>query len=290
MKVPCADITRFIKEDLTRQVTQLKKKEVTPKLVAVLIGDDEEQLAAVKIKQKTARELGIEFELIHLQTPPAFLQFANLLKDKSHDPSVHGVVIEQPLPSSLQSDTIYNFIPLVKELEGHRKKTTFMPSIGLAILSILKYIYKSTKVNADLYPDAAKDPSFFKQGMKQKKVVLIGRGPQSGVPIAKTLSLFRINFINVNSQTFEPEQYYRDADVIVTAVGKRILKASDIKPGAALIDAGAHGKSSDSSTGDYEESEIKSVAGFYTPTSKCMGPLESLFLFKNLLDAVKLQV
>lgn len=285
MKVPCADIARFIKDDLSRQVLQLKKKKITPKLVAFLVGNEPEQLAHVKAQQKAAKEIGVDLELIHIEKPPAFLQFANLLREKSNDAATHGVIIESPLPTSLQSDTIYNFVPLAKELEGHRKKTVYFSPIGLTVLSILKYIFQNTQVSAKLYPDPVKDPSFFKQSLKQKKVVLIGRGANTGAEIAKVLSAFRINFINVNTQTFEPEQYYKDADVIITSIGKRVLKASDVKQGAVLINVGTPDDSG--AEGDYDEAEIKSVAGFYTPIHKGTGPIDILYLFKNLIDAAK---
>lgn len=288
MKVPCMDIAHFIKDDLAKRVLQLKKEKITPRLVAILIEESPEQLSFVKTKQKIAKDLGIDFELVHLTASPSFLQFANLLKEKSHDPATHGVIIEQPLPSSLQSDTIYNFIPLEKELEGHRKKTTFLPPLGLSVLTILKYIFQNTQITAKLYPDSTKDPGFFKQSLKQKKVVLIGRGATAGQLIAHTMAQFRINFINVNSQTFEPEQYYRDADIIVTTVGKKVLKTADIKPGATLINVGLN-EEGKGITGDYDENEIKSVAGFYTPALKGTGPLNVLYLFKNLIDAAKLQ-
>lgn len=288
MKVPCVDIARFLKDDLAKQVLQLKKNDVNPRLVDVLIGESAEQLAFVKLKQKIARELGVEFELIHLTAQPSFLQFANLLKEKSQDPKNHGIIIEQPVPSSLQSDTIFNFIPLSKELEGHRKKTKFLPPIGLTVLTILKYVFQNTQITAKLYPDPARDPGFFKQSLKQKKVVLIGRGPTAGAPIANVLSNFRVNFINVNSQTYEPEQYYKDADVIVTAVGKRVLKADDVKPGATLINVGIN-EEHKATAGDYDENEIKNIAGFYTAPLKGTGPIDVLYLFKNLIDAAKLQ-
>lgn len=288
MKVPCVDIARFIEDDLAKQVLELKKNQVHPRLVDVLIGESAEQLAFVKAKQKIAKELGVEFELVHLPVQPSFLTFANLLKDKSHDPNNHGVIIEQPVPSSLQSDTIFNFIPLSKELEGHRKKTQFLPPIGLTVLTILKYIYQNTNITDKLYPDPTRDPGFFKQSLKQKKVVLIGRGPTAGAPIANVLSNFRVNFINASSQTFEPEQYYRDADIIVTAVGKRILKAGDIKPGATLINVGINEERKEMA-GDYDENEIKNIAGFYTSALKGTGPIDILYLFKNLIDAAKLQ-
>lgn len=289
MKVPLVDITRFIKDDLTQQVIQLKKKKINPRMAVFLVGATTQQLENIKVKQKVAKELGVELDITKLDTAPPFLQFANLLKAKSQLPNVHGVIIEQPLPVALQSDTIYNFIPLSKELNGHRKKTTFLPPIGLTVLTILKYIFQNTQVTAKLYPDPVKDPSFFKQSLKQKKVVLIGRGQITGQPIAQAMSQFRINFINVNSQTYEPEQYYQDADIIVTSVGKKVLKSTDIKPGAALINASAQ-DGHDGVTGDYDESEIKSVAGFYTPTARGTGMIDTLYLFKNLIEAIKLQV
>lgn len=284
MKVPLQDIARFIKDDLAKQVVQLKKKKINPRISVFFVGDSESRLAHVKAQQKVARELGIEFDLIHLTVAPPFLQFANRLKALSQDPAVHGIIIAEPLPVALQSDTIYNFIPLVKEISGHRKKTTYLPPIGLTVITVLKYMFQSTTINAKLYPDLQKDPPFFKQALKQKKVVLIGRGQSAGQPIAQTMAQFRINFINVNAQTFEPEQYYQDADVIVTSVGKKVLKGSDIKQGAALINVSAHDEGGEA-TGDYEESDVKTIARFYTPTAKGTGAIDTLFLFKNLIQA-----
>lgn len=290
MKVPCADIAKLIKQDLTEHVSRLKKQSnKTPKLATILIGESPEQLAVVATKRKLAKDIGIEFDLVHLKTEPTFLQFANILKDKAADPTVNAVTIEQPVPVTLQSDTIYNFIPVKKEIEGHRKKAEFLPPVGLTIVSLLKYIYQNTQLTTSLYPDLAKDPSFFKQTLKQKRVVLVGRGSSGGLPIAQVLSQFRINFINVNSTTYDPEQYYKDADIIVTAAGSSgIFNAKELKPGVVLINVGLHFEKGELA-GDYEEKDVKSIASFYTQPKNGTLPINALFLFKNLVDAATLQ-
>ena len=109
-----------------------------------------------------------------------------------------------------------------------------------------------------------------------------------GKPIGKSLTEARINFINVNSQTPDPQSYYKEADIIITAVGKKILLPETLKPGVALINVGLR-REKGKFKGDYEEKEIKNIAGFYTSTPGGAGPIDVLYLFKNLIEAAKQQ-
>ena len=124
--------------------------------------------------------------------------------------------------------------------------------------------------------------------MKHKKVVLIGRGKTGGYPIGEALTKFKINYININSQTPNPQQYLSDADVIVTAVGKKIITPQVLKEGVVLINVGLR-REKGKLKGDYDENEIKKIAGFYTTTPKGLGPIDVLYLYKNLLEAAELQ-
>src|SRR5437762_3350962 len=139
MKIPGKEIAEVIKDDLRKQAEQLSKKGKTPHLVTILVGDAPEQLSFVAIKKKMAQNLGIEFEFVHLSKIPSFQEFANLLKSYSNNPKVTGIIVQQPLPTQLQTDSIYNFIPLEKEIEGHKPKSSFLPPLGLATLTALKY-------------------------------------------------------------------------------------------------------------------------------------------------------
>lgn len=289
MKIPGSDIAHEIEASLKKEVDKLTKAKKTPHLITILIGESPEQLSFVRIKKKTAERLGIKFEFIHFKQPPIFEKFAKLLKSYSHNPDVTGLIIQQPLPSQLDTDSIYKFIPPEKEIECHTSKSYFCPPLGLAVLTALKYVYLKEIKPEKLIIDRSKDVSFFKSYLKHKKIVLVGRGITGGKPIGKTLSIFKINYINTNSHTHQADQYYKDADIIITAAGAKVLNETNIKPGAILITAGLrHEKGK--LRGDYNENEIDSVASYYSPTPGGIGPLDVLYLYKNLIDATKLQM
>lgn len=286
MKIPCEDITEILKKNLKKRVKQLKKKKYTPKLVTFLVGDSSDQISYVSQKQKMAKALGISFQFKQIKQIPSFADFANMLKNSSNDKEVTGIIIQQPLPSRLYTETVYNFIPPVKEIEGHHPKTEYFPPIGLAVLTVLKYALQGQKISKKLLIDPKSDISLFKQILKHKKVVVVGRGPTGGQPIGKTLSFFKIGFININSKTPEPEQYYKEADVLITAVGKKIIKPEMLKEGVILINVGLR-RENVKLKGDYDEKEIKKVTSWYTATPKGIGPIDVLYLYENLIEAAE---
>jgi len=128
----------------------------------------------------------------------------------------------------------------------------------------------------------------FKKILKSKKIIVVGRGITGGKPIGKTLGDLNINYINTNSLTISPESYYITADLIITAVGKKVIEPAMLKPGVVLINTGVR-KENGKLKGDYEEKEIKDIASFYTPTPGGSGPIDVVYLYKNLIDAAKMQ-
>lgn len=288
MKVPCVQITKALKKALIQRVNKLKKKKKIPKLVTFLVGESKEQLSFVAIKQKMAKAIGVKFEFVHLKEVPPFEEFANLLREKAYDPATTGVIIQQPLPPRLFTETLYNFIPREKELEGHHPKSPFIPPLGLAVLTVLKHAYQPKIAMKNLFVDIRQDSSFFKNALKHKKVVMVGRGLTGGQPIGKTLSYFRINYLNTNTQTDNPNQYYEEADVIITAAGKKVLTSEALKPGVVLVNVGLR-KEGRKLKGDYDESDVRSVASYYTETPNGIGPIDVLYLYKNLIDATEMQ-
>ena len=170
MKLPGKKIAEVLQTELKLEVSKLTKKGHKPTLVDILIGNADDQISYVKIKEKLAKKLGIGFKLVHIQRTPSFEVFANLLKTHSADPTVTGIIIQQPLPFQLQTDSLYSFIPLSKEIEGHRAKTTFAPPLGLAVLTALKFFYKDCTVSKNLFVDLEKDTVFFKKHLKNKKI------------------------------------------------------------------------------------------------------------------------
>lgn len=287
MLIDGTKIASYLQKLLKKEVLKLKKKK-HPHLIVFLAKESPEQLSFVKIKSRHAREIGAGFELINFKSTPSFQKFASLLKEKSIHQETTGTIIQQPLPQELSTDSIYNYIPDVKEIEGVKKKSPFFPPIGLAVLTMIKFIYGKGKLTPDLFVDIDRDRVFFKKLFKNKKVVLVGRGITGGKPIGKILTDVKINYISINSQTPNPESYYNGADLIITAVGKKIIEPSMLKPGVVLINVGMR-KEGSRLKGDYDESEIKNIAASYTPTPGGVGPIDVVYLYKNLIDATKLQ-
>ena len=281
MKIDGKKIAFSLEKILRREVRHLKKK---PQLTTILVGESPEQLSYVRIKTKLSKKLNIKFNFIHIKTVPFYSQFMNLIKKHVYDPAVTGIIIQQPLPAQLATDSIYDYISLEKEIEGHKKKSPFCPPLGLAVLTILKYIFFYKKIDEKLFINLKKDVDSFKKIFKNKKVVLVGRGITGGKPIGQTLSVAKINYININSKTINPESYFKVADVIITAAGKKVINPSALKPGVILINVGLR-KEGNYLKGDYDEKAIKDIASFYTPTPGGVGPIDVVYLFKNLIDA-----
>jgi methylenetetrahydrofolate dehydrogenase (NADP+)/methenyltetrahydrofolate cyclohydrolase len=280
-------IASFLEKEIKKYVRKFKKHQ--PKLAVFLIGQSAEQLSFVKIKNQLAKKLGIKFEFIHYKNTPLFEPFVRKLREVAYQKETTAVIIQQPLPATVSTESIYDYIPKEKEIEGHHPKSPFLPPIGLAVLTVIKSIFFGGKINSKIIIDKRKDVSFFHRKLKNKKVVVVGQGVTGGVPIGKTLSYFKINYIGINSKTENKEQYYQEADIIITAVGKKVIEPSMLKPGVILINVGLR-KENGKLKGDYDEKEIKNIASFYTATPGGIGPIDVAYLYKNLIDAVKLQL
>ncbi|MCR4276604.1 MAG: bifunctional 5,10-methylenetetrahydrofolate dehydrogenase/5,10-methenyltetrahydrofolate cyclohydrolase [Candidatus Roizmanbacteria bacterium] len=257
-------------------------------LSVFLVGSAPEQLSFVKIKSAMAKALKIDFKLIHLTKTPNFIDFANLLKKEVMNPNVTGIIIQQPLPAQLSTDSIYDYIPLLKEIEGHKRKTDFIFPLGLAVMTLIKFIYYGKRKQDIVFVNMKKDRVLFKNILKSKKIVIVGRGMTGGMPIGKTLGSLNINYISTNSTTVDPESYFKTADLIITATGKKVIEPEMLKPGVVLINTGVR-KENGKLKGDYEESEIKDIASHYTPTPGGSGPIDVVYLYKNLIDAARMQ-
>lgn len=287
--IPCKEIASVMQQQMAEEVSELKKQGKKLRLTTLLIGSASEQLSFVTIKEKKARALGIEFKLTHLKQEPMYEQFVHILQKEALNPATTGIIVQLPLPAMLMSDSLYNFIPLKKEIEGHRDKTTFLPPLGLGVLTALKYTCLQSMKYEDLVV-TPKDKELFSQRLRGKRVVLLGRGLTGGHPIGKTLSTLKIPFINLASKT-DPsttKEFLADADVVITAVGKKVITQEMIKPGAILLNVGLR-QEKNKLKGDYDEKDIAEKAGWHTSTPGGIGPIDVLYLFRNLIDAAKLQ-
>lgn len=287
MEINGKNIANKILEQLRDEV---KKQGLTPKLVVFSINPSESDQIYIKLKREAAALIGAGFEVVYFRKTPRFEDFANILRTKADSAETSGLIIQRPLPSQLSTETVFNYVPTIKEIEGHKAKSPFLPPLGLGVLTMIKYIFDpASKENPDnLSVDIKKDMSFFKNVLRRKKIVLMGRGETGGKPIGKILSALRINYINTHSKTSAESEFYADADIIITATGKKVVTPEMIKPGVILLNVGFR-REAGLSKGDYDMDEIKDIASFYTPTPNGIGPLEIAYLMSNLVESAKLQ-
>lgn len=276
MKIDCAHIATEVLARARARLETVYSTASPPRVVLFYVGNDPLTDIYIKKKQEVAKSLGITFEIVTWDRPPLFQQFAAKLRALAHASSVHGVIIQRPLPSELSSSSIDDYIPTIKEIEGQKYKTPFIPPPGKAVLSILKV------VNNQSWAIKPSDVESFKKLFKKQFVVIAGRGITTGRPIAQSLLRFKIPTIITHSKTPYTDHFYKQADVIVTATGRPILNAGNIKQGATLINFG-YRKEGHKVLGDYKEREIRDIAQYYTPIIGGTGPLLIAYLMENIV-------
>lgn len=292
MKINGKRLAATVLKQLKKDIRDGKKKGwEAPRLVIFTVKPSDESKAYIGIKKKSVETIGGDFMLIEYKKTPRFEDFANKVASLASDPRTTGIVIQHPLPASLSTLTILDYIPPLKEIEGFKKKPEFDQPIGLAVLTMVKSVF--TPIDADdpasVIVDIHRDANFFKNIFKRKRVVLLGRGLTGGQPVGDALTKAKINYINLNSQTPATLSFMEQADVIISAVGKTVVDPAYIKDGAVLLSVGLH-KEGSVWVGDYNEDMIKHKVLAYSPTPGGIGPLNVAYLLHNLVRAWKLQL
>lgn len=291
MKIPCREITTTIKETLRKKISDLKKQSVYPKLLTFLPQSSPEQQSFVAIKKRVATEIGAEFELHEYTKPESFDNFLTDLKMKVEDPKTTGVIVQHPLPKDYDLTRLYETVPMEKEIEGHKPDSPYFFPLSLSVLTGIKYIIMTEEkrnIDETIIVKPQEDKSLFAAYLKNKSVVIAGRGPTGGGPIAKAFDELGIKYQVVHSETPEPDKIFLTADFIVTATGRHLINRKNIKPGVVLLNVGLR-KENGKLRGDYDEREIEKIASYYTETPGGLGPLDVMYLYINLIEAASLE-
>jgi methylenetetrahydrofolate dehydrogenase (NADP+)/methenyltetrahydrofolate cyclohydrolase len=131
-----------------------------------------------------------------------------------------------------------------------------------------------------------KTKQLFSDWLKSKKMAVLGTGETAGQPIINYFRDYGIEPLIIDSKTQNKESLLKGADIIISAVGKKVINPSDIKKGVILIGVGMHTKDG-KLYGDYNEEEIKNIASFYTPVPGGVGPVNVSMLLKNLVESAE---
>lgn len=278
MKIDGIQIAQEILDNLKKQIEKLKQKNITPHLAIILVGNDSASVAYVKRKEIKAKELGIKTTILHLSDKIPQTSLLKTIQQSNNDKNVHGIIVQQPLPTHINLTSVINAIDPKKDVDGFHPDSHFQTPLATAVLKILEKVYINT-------PELE---SRFVDWLKTKRIVVIGKGQTGGKPIIHMLEKMKIPLTVIDSKTKSPENLTKKADIIISAVGKEnILKPQMIKRGAALIDIGISKGKSAKLMGDYDQNRIENLASFYTPTPGGVGPVNVAMLLKNTVLAAE---
>ncbi|HFU7134701.1 TPA: bifunctional methylenetetrahydrofolate dehydrogenase/methenyltetrahydrofolate cyclohydrolase FolD [Staphylococcus aureus] len=271
-------IAKDYRQGLQNQVEALKEKGFTPKLSVILVGNDGASQSYVRSKKKAAEKIGMISEIVHLEETATEEEVLNELNRLNNDDSVSGILVQVPLPKQVSEQKILEAINPDKDVDGFHPinigklyidEQTFVPCTPLGIMEILKH--------ADI-------------DLEGKNAVVIGRSHIVGQPVSKLLLQKNASVTILHSRSKDMPSYLKDADVIVSAVGKPGLVTKDVvKEGAVIIDVGNTPDEDGKLKGDVDYDAVKEIAGAITPVPGGVGPLTITMVLNNTLLAEKMR-
>ncbi len=271
-------IAKTIREEITQDVVELKAKGINPKMAVILVGEDPASIAYARSKGKAAEKLGIGFDFYEKASTATEADLLALINDLNNDASVHGIMVELPLPKHISKENIMAMVNPVKDVDGVH------PINRGYILSGEEGLFPAT-------PESCIE-IMLRSGVEiaGKRAVIVGRGETVGKPLVFLLLKHNPTITICHSRTKDLAAAVREGDIVIAAVGKaKMITADMIKPGAIVIDAGINELEDGSLCGDVDFENVKEVAGMISPVPGGVGSLTTALIFKNLLKAINLQ-
>jgi methylenetetrahydrofolate dehydrogenase (NADP+) / methenyltetrahydrofolate cyclohydrolase len=284
MKIDGKKISQEILNSLKLQVEKLKEKNpsagsgqvIAPTLAIIIVGENPASLSYVRQKELKAKSIGIETITTNLSEKIPTKELIKTIQQFNDDDNVHGIIVQQPLPQNINLKNITNTIDPQKDVDGFHPNSKFQMPIAIAVLKILEEVRVSTPGVEPRFTD----------WLRNKNIVIFGKGETGGKPIINALQKMGINPSIIDSKTEKPKEIAKKADIIISAVGKsNIIDPKMLKQNVILIGIGQH-KEGDKMIGDFDEEKIKNIASFYTPTPGGVGPIDVSMLLKNLVASV----
>ena len=272
------NLAKKIRENLKKDVEELKKQGINPKFAVILVGDNPASKIYIKNKNKACNEIGIQYEEYLLKEDTKMEELLNLIDKLNNDNTINGILLQSPLPKNLDINEAFRKIDYRKDVDG------FNP-INVGKLALGQDCFVSCTPYGII-----KMIEEYKIPTEGKKAVIIGRSNIVGKPLIQCLLSKNATVTICHSKTKEIEKITRDADIVITAMGQpRFLKADMVKDGVAVIDVGINRMENGKITGDVDFDEVSKKASYITPVPGGVGPMTIAMLMNNIVKATKEQ-
>ena len=274
MRIDGKKIASEILDKLKPSVLELKQSGITPTMAIILMGSNEASNIYVKQKGIKAKEIGARVKVFPVKEATTNDDLTKLVKKLDKNPKIHGIILQRPAPPNIKVDELTNLVSPDKEVDGFGEKPNYPVPVAQAVILMLKGVHRhlGSKIN-------------FANWLKAKRIAVIGKGQTAGHPIIELLNKHGVKPWVIDSKTKNRGEILKNSDIIISAVGKRVLTSKEVKKDVVLIGVGIYSDQNGKLKGDYDDSDMEKIASFYSPTPGGVGPLNVACLMENLLSA-----
>ena len=272
-------IAQRLKENLKNEVEDLRTRGIIPRLAVIMVGDNPASKIYVDLKGRMCRELGIEYEEHLLSTDAAQQDLLAVISDLNHRPEINGIILQHPVPESLDEKQASELISPFKDVDGFNPvnvgrlsmgKPGFTPCTPRGVMELLKE--ENVRIEG-------------------AECVVVGRSNIVGKPLAFLLLTQNGTVTICHSKTRDLKEICKRADILIAAAGRPgLIRGDMIKPGAVVIDVGINRIAGTKKiVGDVDFESAVQIAGAITPVPGGVGPMTVIMLMINVLEAARKQ-
>lgn len=271
-------VSKAVRQRVSAETEELKKKGVTPGLAVIIVGEDPASQVYVRNKEKACEEVGFHSEKFALPESTTQEELNALVLELNGRRDINGILCQLPLPSHLDDKQVINLIDPIKDVDAFHPVNVgaimigdynFLPCTPAGVMELIH----STGVSVE-----------------GKKAVVIGRSNIVGKPMAMLLLHENATVEITHSRTKNLSDITKSADILVAAIGKaKFVTADMVKEGAVVIDVGMNRDENSKLCGDVDFESVKDKCSYITPVPGGVGPMTISMLMQNTLTAAKIQ-
>ena len=266
-----------LRTEVAQRAAALTAKGTKPGLAVVLVGDNQASQVYVRNKVKACEDAGFHSVLEKYDASMTEAELLARVEALNNDPSIHGILVQLPLPKHIDDHKVIEAISPLKDVDGFHVASAGALMVG-------EVGFKACTP----YGCMKMLESIGMKDLRGKHAVVIGRSNIVGKPMAMMLLAANATVTICHSGTADLAAMTRQADIVVAAVGKvNVLTADMIKPGAVVIDVGMNRNAEGKLCGDVDYDGCKEVAGYITPVPGGVGPMTITMLLVNTMEAAE---
>lgn len=269
------EISVKIKDQLKEEVSKIKETYPRlPKLVVILVGDNQASQTYVRNKERGCQYIGIESEILRHDASFSEIELLQEINDLNNDDTVYGILVQLPLPQRINEEKVLDAIVPSKDVDGFHPENVaklFLGQHSLVPCTPKGMMVLLEEINYDL---------------AGKEVVIVGRSNIVGKPVALLCLQKNATVTIAHSQTKDLKAVCSRADVLIAAIGKpKFFNHEYVKDGAVVLDVGINRDENNKLCGDVDFDDVKDKVSAITPVPGGIGPMTITMLMKNTIEA-----